>query len=51
MPVYDVFSEANSAAAKARELFEAYVRSGFTDSQAMSLLLAVFGAPIVDTTR
>ncbi|WP_405560653.1 hypothetical protein [Streptomyces sp. NBC_01180] len=35
----DVFSEANKHAAMVRELFEAYVRHGFTDGQAMELLL------------
>lgn len=45
--MFDMFSASRKIAAQYREIFEALVEMGFTDGQAMTILTAMIGAPIV----
>jgi hypothetical protein len=42
----DMFSEARQMAAQFREVFEAFIFVGFTEQQAMQMVLALMSAPI-----
>lgn len=42
----DMFSEANQHASKVREIYDAYVRAGFTAAQALELLKIVLRTPL-----
>jgi len=40
----DYFSESRKMAAQFREIFEAFVSVGFTEAQAMQMILALMGS-------
>lgn len=42
--MHDLFSEANRAAATVRDLYEAFIRFGFTPDQAFVLVVTVLSA-------
>lgn len=41
--MFDMFSEANRYAAMVREVFDALTRAGFTEEQAMRIMLNAMG--------
>jgi hypothetical protein len=44
--MFDMFSAARKISAQYREIFEALTEMGFSESQAMTILVALIGAPI-----
>jgi hypothetical protein len=44
--MFDMFSAARKIAAQYREIFEALTEMGFTETQAMTILTALIGAPV-----
>ncbi|MGW1859336.1 hypothetical protein [Streptomyces collinus] len=43
---FDMFSAARRVAAQYREIFEALVEIGFSETQAMTILTALIGSPV-----
>ncbi|NYI06088.1 hypothetical protein [Allostreptomyces psammosilenae] len=44
--MFDTFSEARQHAAKMREFYDAYVSQGFSDEQAMSMVLILLAGVV-----
>lgn len=45
--MFDMFSASRKIAAQYREIFEALTEMGFSEEQAMAILLGLIAAPIV----
>lgn len=44
--MFDMFSAARKVAAQYREIFEALTEMGFSEEQALTILIALIGAPV-----